>query len=475
MKQIIFSSIYIFRVFSLCSQSSIPESFNPSLRLNLPLIDANHWRNAAYTGSNFNRPLSDGKPKFGDWAFSTLKNPSMCQATEWNQGAVTTLAWGSQLMSNKIVKPNNFIKKTANVVFGQLVSGASTYILGGFPLGGGWLHEEYHRAMLATNRVASKDPFDDYQLDLTDGSVKNIYDDALRNFKKNDPHGFNRMLIAGAEGELLAAKKMQENNFFNGANLPIEFTNLFYTISAVRYFNDSYKSIDSLNIPLNKKDGANILKRDFTGHDFSGWIWHLFKPNVSYDSLGVHPSGVGINRYISSDRLTQQEKDYYDKTKRLATLNYLSPMVFGFRKIKLKEGNYGNLAMQYQATSFGVDMELRIYFMNTVNKFCFAVHNYKNYKNNFYAAEFNWVDFKLKTIEKLSFTSRVLLGTQPKNQEFFTNQAQFFSLLAVNSNYKLTKNIVAYLQAQAKTAGWVAGDEYLKGMIRLRAGLNMVL
>jgi hypothetical protein len=199
----------------------------------------------------------------------------MCQATEWNQGAVTTLAWGSQLMSNKIVKPNNFIKKTANVVFGQLVSGASTYILGGFPLGGGWLHEEYHRAMLATNRVASKDPFDDYQLDLTDGSVKNIYDDALRNFKKNDPHGFNRMLIAGAEGELLAAKKMQENNFFNGANLPIEFTNLFYTISAVRYFNDSYKSIDSMNIPLNKKDGANMMARDFTGHDYSGWIWHV--------------------------------------------------------------------------------------------------------------------------------------------------------------------------------------------------------
>ncbi len=468
-------NIIILCLINTKAQTEIPEYFKPHLRYNLPLVDANHWKNAAYTDANFNKPNSDGKPNFSNWASSIIKNPSMFQATELNLNAVNTLAWGSQTLTNKLIKPKKFFNKTCNIITTQLLSGGSIFILGGFPLGGGWLHEEYHRAMLATNRVASKDPFDDYQLDLTDGSVKNIYDDALRNFKKNDPHGFNRMLIAGAEGELLAAKKMQENNFFNGANLPIEFTNLFYTISAVRYFNDSYKSIDSMNIPLNKKDGANILKRDFTGHDFSAWVWHLFKPNVSYDSLGVHPSGVGINRYISSDRLTQQEKDYYDKTKKLAILNYLSPMIFGFRKIKLKEGSYGNFAMQYQATSFGVDMELRIYFMNTVNKFCFAVHNYKNYKNNFYAAEFNWVDFKLKTIKKLSFTSRVLLGTQPKNQEFFTNQAQFFSLLAVNSNYNLTKNIVAYLQVQAKTAGWVAGDEYLKGMIRLRAGLNMLL
>ena len=471
MKQIIFSSIYIFRVFSLCSQSSIPESFNPSLRLNLPLIDANHWRNAAYTGSNFNRPLSDGKPKFGDWAFSTLKNPSMCQATEWNQGAVTTLAWGSQLMSNKIVKPNNFIKKTANVVFGQLVSGASTYILGGFPLGGGWLHEEYHRAMLATNRVASKDPFDDYQLDLTDGSVKNIYDDALRNFKKNDPHGFNRMLIAGAEGELLAAKKMQENNFFNGANLPIEFTNLFYTISAVRYFNDSYKSIDSMNIPLNKKDGANMMARDFTGHDYSGWIWHLFKPNVPYDSLGIHPSGVGINRYINSDRLTKEEKNYYDKVKKQAWLSYMSPMIFGFRKIKLKDSVYVNFAIQYQPTSFGTDRELRFYYMNRNNKYSFGIHQYQNYENSFYAAEFNWVDMKIKQLENFSFTTRMLIGTQPNNQEFFTEKSQLFGLLSLHTDYAINKKFGAYIQLQAKTDGWVAGDEYLTSMVRLRSGL----
>lgn len=454
------------------SQNEIPDAFKPKLNYNLPLIDFNHWKNAAITSSNFNLPNSDGKPNLGDYAVSVLKNPSMYQATELNMDAVNTLAWSSQLLSNQLIKPKTFFRKTANVITAQLLSGPSIFILGGFPLGGGWLHEEYHRAMLASNRVASKDPFDDFRLDITDGSVKNIYDDALRTFKKNDPNGFNRMLIAGAEGELLAVRKMQENNFFQNTNLPTELISFLYSASAVSYFYSSYDNIDSTNIKGNIKDGANMLARDFTGHDFSGWIWHLFKPNVPYDSLGIHPSGVGINRYITSDRLSQQEKDYYEKTKRWSILNYASPMLFGFRKIKLKEGIYGNFAIQYQANSFGTDKELRIYFSNTKNKFCFGLHNYKNYNSNFYAAEFNWIDFRLKKMENISLTSRVMVGAQPKNQDFFTNQSQFFGLFSINTNYLLKNNIAAYLQVQAKTEGWVAGDEYLRSMLRFRTGLT---
>jgi hypothetical protein len=273
-KRIVITMANILFGLSLFAQTNIPASFKPSLRLNFPMIDASHWQNAAFTSANFNKPNSDGKPNFGDWSFSILKNPSMYQATEWNQDAVKTLAWSSQIISNQIFTPNTFLKKTANILIGQLLTGSSTYILGGFPLGEGWLHEEYHRAMLATNRVASKDPFDDYKLDLNDGSVKNIYDNALRKFKKNDPYAFNRMLIAGSEGDLYAVRRLQEDNFFYNANLPIELVSIIYTTAATSYMNSTYTDIDSMNIPLNREDGANILARDFTGHDYSGWICH---------------------------------------------------------------------------------------------------------------------------------------------------------------------------------------------------------
>lgn len=458
----------------LCAQKETSDAFNPKLRYNLPVIDANHWKNAAFTGANFDKPNSDGKPKFRDWAVSMIKNPGMYQATELNLDAVNTLVWGSQILTNKLIKPKTFVRKVGNVITTQLLSVSSIFVLGGFPLGGGWLHEEYHRAMLATNRVASKNPFDDYHLDITDGSVKNIYDNALRNFKKNDPYGFNRMLIAGAEGELLSARRMQENNFFNNANLPAELVSFFYINSAATYFSSNYSNIDSTSIQANRTE-SNMLIRDFTGHDFSGWIWHLFKPDIPYDSLGIHPSGVGINRYITSDRLTQQEKYYYEKTKSLAVLNFISPMIFGFRKIRLKEGTYGNFAIQYQPTSFGVDLEFRFYLMNKYNKYCFSLHNYRNYNNNFYSAELNWVDFSFKKLEKFSFTSRIMVGTQPKNQEFFTNRSRFFGVLSVSTIYRINNHLGAYWQLQAKSDGWVAGDEYLKSMIRLRAGMSLTL
>ena len=447
----------------------------PRLRLDFPLIDANHWKNAAYTSANFGRPNLDGTPGFGDWSMSLVKNPSMYQATEWNQNAMKALAWGSQKLSNELVLPTTFVSSVVNGVVSELLTGVSGYVLGGFPLGGGWLHEEYHRAVLATNRVASRDPFDDFYLELDNGSVSNIYDDALRRFKKNDPHSFNRMLVAGGESELVAVRKFQEDNFYHDSHLPTELSAFLYTASVVSYIYTPYDQIDSTTVIGNAKDGADVMARDFTGHDYSGWIWHLFKPYVPYDSLGTHPSGVGINRYIGSDRLNDREKRYYDDVKSQVFLNYLSPMLFGFRKIRISENVYGNFALQFQPTSFGTDRELRLYYASGADKFSAALHQYKNYENHFYALELNWVDAAFPQAKNFSFTSRVMLGTQPDNQEFFTNASQFFGLVSVLANYAVNNTLGAYAQLQAKTAGWVAGDEYLTGMLRLRAGIRLTL
>lgn len=113
--------------------------------------------------------------------------------------------------------------------------------------------------------------------------------------------------------------------------------------------------------------------------------------------------------------------------------------------------------------------------MNRNNKYSFGIHQYQNYSQKFYAAEFNWVDIKLKQLENFSFATRMLIGTQPKNQEFFTEKSQLFGLLSLQTNYAINKKFGAYIQLQAKTDGWVAGDEYLRSMVRLRLGLWLCL
>ncbi len=448
--------------------------FYPKLRIDIPLMDVNHWRNAAYTGVNHLCTTADCQPNFGDWAFSIYKNPSMFQATALNLSAEQTTAWASQLLSNRVIKPKTLTGKAGNILVSQFFSAISTLvILQGLPFGQSWLHEEYHRSVMATNRVGSRNPFDDFSIDISNGSVSDIYDYELSRFKKGDKNSFTRMLIAGGEGELLAARGFQEYNFFFDGNLPTEMKAILYTTAFVNYFNDTYAKIDSMNIEGNRNDGSSILKRDFTGHDYSGWIWHLFKPDAPYESLGTHPSGVGINRYITSDRLNSEEKSYYENVKSKAWTNWLSPMYFGFRKIKLKEHVFVNFAVQYQPTSFGVDQNVLVYYRNKRNKWSFGYHNYQNFNNDFYSLDVSWIDKKFPSLEKWSFTSRVMLGNQPKNQEFKTGSSQFFGLASVTAYYKPKQKISFYGQLQAKSEGWVAGDEYLREMMRVRLGLRI--
>jgi len=185
--------------------------FTPHYQFNFPAIDAGHWHNAAQAGANFGCPNPDCTRKFGDWATSVVKNPSMYQATAWNQNAERATAWGAQWLANKISKPKAANGKLWNIVVAQSTSALSTLVLlQGLPFGQSWVHEEYHRAVMATHSVASRNPFDDFSIDLDNGSVSRVTDAALSGFKRSEPAAFNRMLIAGGEGELQAVRGFQE-------------------------------------------------------------------------------------------------------------------------------------------------------------------------------------------------------------------------------------------------------------------------
>jgi len=80
--------------------------------------------------------------------------------------------------------------------------------------------------------------------------------------------------------------------------------------------------IDTDNIMNN--EGTNILIRDFVGMDFTSWVYDLFRPNEPYTNRGIHPSGVGIKRYIKTSDLTKEEQSYLKLQGFLSLFNFIS-------------------------------------------------------------------------------------------------------------------------------------------------------
>ena len=158
------------------------------------------------------------------------------------------------------------------------------------------------------------------------------------------------------------------------------------------YLNQSGDDIFNERIDeANAKEGTDISSRDFTGADFTTWVDALFFPDKPYTDRGLHPSGVGINRYIKPSQLSDEAISYLKKQGNLHWLNILSPHLVGFPKIKLKStenGNYyGSFAVRHLLTPFGNDINLDIFYQTPKHNFFFAFHNYNNLNSSFFGLE----------------------------------------------------------------------------------------
>src|SRR6185436_9321120 len=72
-------------------------------------------------------------------------------------------------------------------------------------------------------------------------------------------------------------------------------------------------------------DDADIRVRDFTGHDILAWAYDLHRPNEPYAARGIHPSGVGIDRYRKPSDLRPEEMQYLRRQGKLQVLNFFDP------------------------------------------------------------------------------------------------------------------------------------------------------
>ena len=172
------------------------------------------------------------------------------------------------------------------------------------PFGDGWMHEEWHRSVMSRRGISSYDDIYDFPFFRDLINVSHVKDEDLVRLKARHPTDQIRMSAAGIEGDFARGVAYDKDRFFfktRGATL---FAQWMSTLNAIAYMNSAAFASDEPTARLNEEEGANVPVRDFTGLDPTGWVYDLFRPDEPYAARGLHPSGVGLDRYRSGSDLT---------------------------------------------------------------------------------------------------------------------------------------------------------------------------
>lgn len=228
----------------------------------------------------------------------------------------------------------------------------------------GWLHEEWHRAVMTAHGI---DTFDtlavpDNQLGAaladrfyagSSGSVIGATDEQLAAFKAASPGDYVRMSTAGIESQLVAIRDLERAQFFFGGEQawwgPVVVargwnagTLIFNQLSTFGYLVEcgTQGSVDFTG-DMEEQEPGMVSARDFTGLDCDASVYDLFRPNEPYAARGPHPGGVGIDRYRTVADLDDDERRYAADTIARAALSFVDPALFNIGGLRLDDAVFG--------------------------------------------------------------------------------------------------------------------------------------
>jgi len=412
--------------------------------------------------------------------FNTYSSLSMDQSLALTVDVYSAMHYGLKKLNDSLDIP----KVWKDIIYyGSTAAGILTfaYVL---PFGYPWMKQEYTRSILSRFDVNSING--NYYIDK--GSIIGMTDNELSQFKTNAPYDFIRMNSAGNEAYNLFSNTLIRNYFFYDLDdlswisaLISTWVNMGVTSGPIIIFdymnNTKFAMIDlKANLEEMYKNDKGQETRFLTGYDMLNWGYELFHPDEPYAARGLHPSGDGsVARYITFEQFSDDEMKYLVKQSYLSLLNYVSPLLFGFKTIPLgNSGLVGNFALHHYLTSFGTDITASVFLKKKSFNMAFTYHSYQNYNGYFPAIEAELVDFPLHIGKLNMFLSpRVLIGIQPKDQVFKTDSPEFLGLFGLHVDFMAHENIFPYLDFAAKTKGWVAGNEYLDANVSLTLGVSL--
>jgi hypothetical protein len=345
------------------------------------------------------------------------------------------------------------------------------------PFGDAWLHEEWHRAILGNNDINSKnDVWNLKNLFAESISVSHVTDEDLTAFKRDRPADFVRTKSAGIEAENELLTNLESRQFFNHSKTFHE--GLYWLIAlGDQLYVGSARPQDSAEVDndtdeMNAKE-KNIAVRDISGHDFTAWVYDLFRPNEPFTARGIHPSGVGINRYIKFADLTPEEKRYIEREGKLMWLNFIDPAFIG-KEIALNGGTaHANVFVRHMLTSFGDATQGHVLYEQGNTRLHIAALRYSNHDRAFPGLQAELVDYPVTLgTSELEVSPRLSAWMQPKHQQFMTRSSQTGGSIGIRVGTLSTGRLHYYIDGELKSAGWIAGRPSLERGGTFRAGLT---
>ena len=282
-------------------------------------------------------------------------------------------------------------------------------------------------------------------------AVSHVDDQDLVRLKQKYPAEQIRLNEAGIEGEQQLVLKLEKDNFFGRKNAwhyflywLIKLNSLFYVASG------NSTETDELTDEFNQKEGRNIEAKDFTGHDFTAWVYDLHRPKEAYQERGIHPSGKG--------------------------LNLLDPHLIGLEgwHIPTSTPLRLNLSMGHMLTSFGYTVDAHLFLQRNLINLFIVGHRFFNHQRRFSGLEIQLIDYPLNwNKNRFLVTSGLGVWTQLKEQNFYTNQAVLDGLFGLTIYQPLSDQWFVFFGGKIKSAGWVAGNVSLDKSITACIGLAM--
>jgi len=346
------------------------------------------------------------------------------------------------------------------------------------PFGAAWTHEEWHRAVLSSRGIHSYDEIYEFPLFAETISVKDVKDEDLIQLKKEYPAEMVRLHAAGIEAQYELNFAMEKDRFFLQ---PPTFDDAILWLNYINNISYLYacasNESNTITDELLQNENQDISQRDFTGLDCDAWVYDLFRPDEPYQQRGIHPSGVGIKRYIKFDDLTPAEQDYLKTNFKLSLLNLANPFLYrlnGFTATNPIDHHpfRWNATLRHHLTSFGYTVDANFFYeQNPVNAVA-IFHHYFNKDHFFPGLELAVIRLPISVFHQpVALSARSAVWLQPKDQQFYTNDSELGGVATVKLNYTLLGPWETFIELEAKTPGWLAGNVYLGDNFSVRLGL----
>lgn len=346
-----------------------------------------------------------------------------------------------------------------------------------FPLSSAWMHEEWHRAVLGHRHIGSFN--DTYNFPLGQGlvAVSHVDDDSLTRLKRDFPADQVRLNAAGIESQYEQTLLIEKREFFYGSKSWNKLVIWMNSLNNILYLNTcaSGDVADASTRKQNDDDGANVGRRDFTGLDCTAWAYDLFRPGEAYQARGVHPSGVGINRYRKYSDLNEDEKSFLKTQAALSFLNLMDPFLIDRDRfdgpLAGLWGDEWNFTLRHHITSFGSSTEGNIFLKSSGRNWLLKPQLFMNAVRAFPGASIEllrWAPWR----DDVKLSPRLQVWLQPESSLGKSTTDRLGGLVAIDLAKTVSRNFEANFGIDAKTEGWVAGNVYLEPALSTWTGFT---